>query len=55
MIIPTAIAAGMMIAASYSLILEGWTFHEPDDTSDMSSMARTIIGAVLGFSLPSRF
>lgn len=48
--ITNAIAAGMMIAASYSLIMEGWTFHEPDDTSDMSSMTRTIFGAVLGLA-----
>jgi len=43
-----AIAAGMMIAASYSLILEGCTFNEPDDVSEISSHLRTIIGVTLG-------
>ena len=45
---PIAIAAGMMIAASYSLMVEGWSFDEADDTSDISSPIRTIIGAFLG-------
>jgi len=43
-----ALAAGMMIAASYSLILEGCTFKEPDDMSEISSQIRTLIGVVLG-------
>jgi len=46
--IANAIAAGMMIAASYSLIAEGCYFDEPDDTSTISSTCRTIIGSVLG-------
>jgi ZIP family zinc transporter len=46
--VSNAIAAGMMIAASYSLILEGCTFDEPDDSSDISSTIRTVIGAILG-------
>ncbi len=44
----TAIAAGMMIAASYSLMIEGWIFEEEDDSSEIASSTRTIIGAVLG-------
>lgn len=43
-----AVAAGMMIAASYSLIAEGCTFEEPEDTSEISSSMRTLIGGVLG-------
>lgn len=43
-----AVAAGMMIAASYSLTAEGCSFEEPDDTSEISSSMRTLIGAVLG-------
>jgi len=43
-----AIAAGMMSAASYSLILEGYTFNEPDDLSDISIPIRTLIGVGLG-------
>lgn len=39
-----AIAAGMMIAASYSLILEGCKFDEQDDMSTISSEIRTLIG-----------
>lgn len=46
--IANAIAAGMMIAASYSLIAEGCYFDEPDDISTISSTMRTIIGSVLG-------
>jgi ZIP family zinc transporter len=46
--IANAIAAGMMIAASYSLIAEGCYFDEPDDISTISSTIRTIIGSVLG-------
>ncbi len=38
----------MMMAASYSLVVEGIAFSEPDDTSQISSMTRTIIGSTLG-------
>lgn len=43
-----AIAAGMMIAASYSLVHEGCTFEDPKDTSDLSVLVRTGAGAVIG-------
>lgn len=43
-----ALAAGMMMAASYSLILEGCKFNEEDDTSTISSEIRTLIGVLLG-------
>lgn len=43
-----SLAAGMMMAASYSLMLEGCTFDEPDDISDISSELRTIVGTILG-------
>eukprot|EP00543_Licmophora_paradoxa_P016860 CAMPEP_0202471506 /NCGR_PEP_ID=MMETSP1360-20130828/84911_1 /ASSEMBLY_ACC=CAM_ASM_000848 /TAXON_ID=515479 /ORGANISM="Licmophora paradoxa, Strain CCMP2313" /LENGTH=325 /DNA_ID=CAMNT_0049097633 /DNA_START=36 /DNA_END=1013 /DNA_ORIENTATION=+ len=46
--VSNAVAAGMMIAASYSLFVEGCTFSEPTDSSDISSEARTAIGALLG-------
>jgi zinc transporter ZupT len=46
--VSNAIAAGMMCAASYSLFLEGCTFHEPNDESTLSSTVRTGIGAALG-------
>ena len=39
-----------MIAASYSLFTEGYTFSEDMDTSDWSSGARTAIGALLGLA-----
>lgn len=48
--ISNAIAAGMMIAASYSLMVEGCTFDEPDDISQLSSTARTFLGAGLGLA-----
>jgi ZIP family zinc transporter len=38
----------MMIAASYSLFVEGCTFDEPEDTSEIGSEVRTAIGALLG-------
>ena len=37
-----------MIAASYSLILEGCAFDEIDDISEISSSVRTITGAIVG-------
>jgi len=43
-----AVAAGMMIAASYSLLYEGWTFEDPNDTTAVSVPLRTIMGAVVG-------
>lgn len=48
--VSNAIAAGMMIAASYSLFVEGCTFDEPDDHSEIASEARTAIGALLGLA-----
>ena len=46
--VSNAIAAGMMCAASYSLFIEGCTFSDVDDSSDVSATARTGIGCVLG-------
>lgn len=46
--VSNAIAAGMMCAASYSLFLEGCTFHDDHDHSQLSATLRTNIGAVLG-------
>lgn len=46
--VTNAIAAGMMVAASYSLMVEGCTFDEPHDDSEISSMVRTLIGGVCG-------
>jgi len=43
-----AIAAGMMIAASYSLFVEGCVYSDPDDSSTISSAVRTAIGAFIG-------
>mmetsp|Transcript_8170 Transcript_8170/g.16946 ORF Transcript_8170/g.16946 Transcript_8170/m.16946 type:complete len:308 (-) Transcript_8170:89-1012(-) len=43
-----AIAAGMMIAASYSLLHEGWTFEDPNDLSEIPVFVRTIAGALVG-------
>eukprot|EP00536_Pseudo-nitzschia_multiseries_P013957 jgi/Psemu1/213300/e_gw1.636.24.1 len=43
-----AVAAGMMIAASYSLLYEGWTFDDPNDTFSVPVPIRTIIGALIG-------
>lgn len=43
-----AVAAGMMIAASYSLLYEGWTFEDPSDVSTIPVYVRTIIGACAG-------
>jgi len=43
-----AIAAGMMIMASYSLFYEGWYFEDPQDVSEIPSMYRTALGALVG-------
>jgi len=43
-----AVAAGMMIAASYSLLYEGWTFDDPNDVSAVPVHIRTIAGALVG-------
>lgn len=44
----SAVAAGMMIAASYSLLYEGCTFDDPNDSSTIPVSARTAIGAAVG-------
>jgi len=46
--VSNAVAAGMMIAASYSLTMEGVAFDEPDDMSTIPSSLRTALGAGLG-------
>lgn len=46
--ISNAVAAGMMIAASYSLFAEGCTYSDPHDNSKLSTIFRTAMGAVLG-------
>jgi ZIP family zinc transporter len=46
--ISNAIAGGMMIAASYSLVKEGITFDDPHDTSTISTGLRTAAGAAIG-------
>lgn len=38
----------MMMAASYSLVMEGISFHEEDDTSTLTPLIRTAIGTILG-------
>lgn len=43
-----AVAAGMMLAASYSLFVEGCTNIDPNDTSILSNEIRTGLGALLG-------
>lgn len=46
--ISNAVAAGMMVAASYSLVVEGCAFDEPDDSSTLSSSVRCYIGVAAG-------
>jgi len=46
--VSNAIAAGMMFAASYSLFLEGCTFHDSKDDSYLSAAFRTGIGCLFG-------
>ena len=46
--VSNAIAAGMMCAASYSLFVEGCTFHDNNDDSSLSPVVRTGIGCVMG-------
>ncbi|KAL7475848.1 hypothetical protein ACHAW6_001748 [Cyclotella cf. meneghiniana] len=46
--VSNAIAAGMMMAASYSLFLEGCTFNDAHDHSTYSSHTRTALGCILG-------
>mmetsp|Transcript_15005 Transcript_15005/g.41510 ORF Transcript_15005/g.41510 Transcript_15005/m.41510 type:complete len:333 (+) Transcript_15005:308-1306(+) len=48
--VSNAIAAGMMVAASYSLFLEGCTYADPHDQSEYSTELRTAFGAVLGLA-----
>ena len=48
--VSNAIAAGMMCAASYSLFVEGCSFDDVDDTSDISATARTGLGCALGLA-----
>jgi zinc transporter ZupT len=38
----------MMVAASYSLFVEGCTYDDPHDTSSISAEIRAVAGAVLG-------
>jgi zinc transporter, ZIP family len=43
-----AVAAGMMIAASYSLLYEGCTFDDPHDMSKIHTAIRSAFGAFVG-------
>mmetsp|Transcript_46643 Transcript_46643/g.113655 ORF Transcript_46643/g.113655 Transcript_46643/m.113655 type:complete len:353 (+) Transcript_46643:451-1509(+) len=46
--ISNATAAGMMIAASYSLLFEGCTFDDPHDLSTIHAGIRTALGGLVG-------
>lgn len=46
--VANAVAAGMMTAASYSLIYEGCTFEEQSDNPMLSNSGRTLFGAIFG-------
>eukprot|EP00934_Nitzschia_sp_Nitz4_P001987 Nitzschia sp. Nitz4//scaffold182_size44100//17418//18465//NITZ4_007252-RA/size44100-augustus-gene-0.20-mRNA-1//1//CDS//3329539559//1987//frame0 len=48
--VSNAIAAGMMVTASYSLFHEGSVFDDPHDASTIPALYRTIFGAILGLS-----
>jgi len=43
-----AVASGMMMSASFSLIMEGMTFADPLDHSEVSCSVRTLIGIAIG-------
>merc|ERR1712194_506621 len=46
--VANAVAAGMMTAASYSLIYEGCIFEEQSENQMFSNSGRTLFGALLG-------
>uniref|UniRef100_A0A7S1FXS5 Uncharacterized protein n=1 Tax=Corethron hystrix TaxID=216773 RepID=A0A7S1FXS5_9STRA len=48
--ISNAVAAGMMMGASHSLLYEGWTFSDPSDTSTICAEYRSAIGCAVGLA-----
>jgi len=48
--VANAVASGMMVAASYSLFVEGCTFSDAADDSTLSSSTRTLTGTALGLA-----